>query len=72
MKNQSFKVTIVRKEGKNPITKEHFPEVEETQLINAENKVKAKDKAIASTRLSLKGQDIEVFINGELFEDPRY
>lgn len=67
-----YEVLILAKEGVNPITGKKIESSEEIIFIEAKTKVNAKEKALKATKLQLRGQEVVVYINGELFADPRW
>lgn len=72
IKKIPFSIRLVALEGRNPLSDEYLPQNEETLIVEAKNKIEAKDIAFALTSLKLRGQEVEVYINGELFRDPRW
>ncbi len=69
---KEFTVKVVRKKGINPLTKEHLNLEEEELVVQARSKLEAKELALSMTNIEFRGQEALVYIDGEIFIDPRF
>ncbi len=58
--------------GPNPLGGEALAAMEETLTVRATTKLEAKDKGLLSHTLKLRGHELEVWIDGQQYFDPRF
>ncbi|NEM99333.1 hypothetical protein [Pontibacter burrus] len=67
-----YKVEIIREPGPNPLTDEMFPFEYEKLMIEATSIRSAYDIACATFKMTVRGQQLRFFINGEEFFDENH